>query len=143
MPKVKPIINQPISDRSDDSSRRILDSELHSEPEGIDVTVVVPMRNEEANVARVCAELQEVMDKEVLRYEVIIIYDGSSDGTAGELERATQHDPRFTILECYRSFGQSAGLSAGFRLARGKIIVPMDGDLQNDAHDIPRLIAHL
>jgi dolichol-phosphate mannosyltransferase len=143
MPKVKPIIDQPIIDRSDESSRRIPDSELRSEPEAIDVTVVVPMRNEEANVASVCAELQEVMDKELLRYEVIIINDGSSDRTAGELTRATQRDPRFTVVEFYRPFGQSAALSAGFRLARGKIIVPMDGDLQNDAHDIPRLIAHL
>ena len=109
----------------------------------MDVTVVVPMRNEEANVAPVCTELREVMDKEALRYEVIIINDGSTDGTAGELERATEHDPRFTVVQFYRAFGQSAALSAGFHMARGKIIVSMDGDLQNDPHDIPKLIAHL
>ena len=101
------------------------------------------MRNEEANVAPMCAELQEVMDKELLRYEVIIINDGSTDRTADELNKATQHDPRFTVVELYRSFGQSAALSAGFDIARGKIIVPMDGDLQNDPHDIPKLIAQL
>ena len=101
------------------------------------------MRNEEANVAPLCAELQEVMDKELLRYEVIIINDGSTDGTADELNKATQDDPRFTVVELYRSFGQSAALSAGFNMARGKIIVPMDGDLQNDPHDIPKLIAQL
>ena len=66
-----------------------------------DVTVVIPMRNEEANVAPLCAELQEVMDKEPLRYEVIIINDGSTDGTASELSKATQDDPRFTVVELY------------------------------------------
>ena len=101
------------------------------------------MRNEEANVASVCVELQEVMDKELLRYEAIIVNDGSTDRTADELNKATQHDPRFTVVELYRSFGQSAALSAGFDIARGKIIVPMDGDRQNDPHDIPRLIAEL
>jgi glycosyltransferase involved in cell wall biosynthesis len=101
------------------------------------------MRDEEANVAPLCTELQEVMDKELMRYEVIIVNDGSNDGTAGELKKAIQDDPRFTVVELYRSFGQSAALSAGFQLARGKIIVPMDGDLQNDPHDIPKLIAQL
>ncbi|HEX5491512.1 MAG TPA: glycosyltransferase family 2 protein [Candidatus Udaeobacter sp.] len=112
-------------------------------PGKCDVTVVVPMRNEEANVAPVCAELQQVMDKELLRYEVIIVNDGSTDRTADELDRAIRNDPRFTVIELYRSFGQSAALSAGFDLARGEIIVPMDGDLQNDPHDIPKLIAQL
>jgi glycosyltransferase involved in cell wall biosynthesis len=114
-----------------------------AESEELDVSVVIPMRNEEANAAPVCRELQEVMDKEPHRYEVIIINDGSTDGTAGELTKVTQDDPRFTVVELYRSFGQSAALSAGFHMARGKIIVPMDGDLQNDPHDIPKLIAHL
>lgn len=139
-----PTINQPIIHRSEDIlSRRGLDSRPISGSEEIDVTVVIPMRNEEANVAPVCRELQEVMDKELLRYEVIIINDGSTDRTADELTKATQDDPRFTIVELYTSFGQSAALSAGFNMARGKIIVPMDGDLQNDPHDIPKLIAQL
>jgi glycosyltransferase involved in cell wall biosynthesis len=138
------VMKQPIiHDFKEGSMRRGPGSELCSASEEIDVTVVVPMRNEEANVAPLCAELQEVMDKEPQRYEVIIINDGSTDGTADELTKATQDDPRFTIVELYRSFGQSAALSAGFHMARGKIIVPMDGDLQNDPHDIPKLIAHL
>jgi glycosyltransferase involved in cell wall biosynthesis len=137
-------MNQLIIHRlQDDSSGRGLGPQSGSQLEEIDVTVVVPMRNEEANVAPLCAELREVMDKELLRYEVIIINDGSSDGTADELIKATQDDPRFTVVELYRSFGQSAALSAGFNMARGKVIVPMDGDLQNDPHDIPKLIAQL
>ena len=118
-------------------------SELRPQSEEIDVTVVIPMRNEEANVASLCAELQEVTDKELLRYEMIIVNDGSTDGTAAALEMATQNDPRFTVVEFYRGFGQTAALAAGFSMARGNIIVPMDGDLQNDPRDIPRLIAQL
>ena len=137
-------MNQPIiHDFGDSSSRCGLGSEPRLASEQIDVTVVIPMRDEEANVAPLCTELQEVMDKELMRYEVIIVNDGSNDGTAGELKKAIQDDPRFTVVELYRSFGQSAALSAGFQLARGKIIVPMDGDLQNDPHDIPKLIAQL
>jgi glycosyltransferase involved in cell wall biosynthesis len=113
------------------------------EPQAIDVTVVIPMRNEEANVAPICAELREVMDRERDRYEVIIVNDGSSDGTARELERVARSDPRFTVVEFTRGFGQSAALAAGFHMARGRIIVPMDGDCQSDPRDIPKLVSRL
>ncbi len=137
-------MKQPTIDQLEDGlSRGDLNPGSHIELEEIDVSVVVPMRNEDANVAPLCAELQQVMDKDLLRYEVIIINDGSTDGTAGELNKATQDDRRFTVVELYRSFGQSAALSAGFNMARGKVIVPMDGDLQNDPHDIPKLVAQL
>lgn len=139
-----PTINRPIiHDAGDTLAELGPGSELRPQSEEIDVTVVIPMRNEEANVASLCAELQEVTDKELLRYEVIIVNDGSTDGTAAALEMATQNDSRFTVVEFYRGFGQSAALAAGFSMARGNIIVPMDGDLQNDPRDIPRLIAQL
>jgi glycosyltransferase involved in cell wall biosynthesis len=137
------MVQPSIQHLGDSSPTPVLGSRSDSASEKIDVSVVVPVRNEEANVAPLCAELREVMDKELPRYEVIIINDGSTDETAGELTKATQDDPRFTIVELYTSFGQSAALSAGFHIARGKIIVPMDGDLQNDPHDIPKLIAQL
>jgi glycosyltransferase involved in cell wall biosynthesis len=139
-----PTINRPIiHDVGDTLAGLGPGSEPRPRSEEIDVTVVIPMRNEEANVASLCAELQEVTDKELLRYEVIIVNDGSTDGTAAALEMATQNDSRFTVVEFYRGFGQSAALAAGFSMARGNIIVPMDGDLQNDPRDIPRLIAQL
>ena len=117
--------------------------ELSSLTEAVDVSVVIPMRNEETNVAPVCAELREVIDRQPLCYEVVIVNDGSSDGTARELEREAGDDPRFVIVELARGFGQSAALAAGFRMARGRIIVAMDGDRQNDPHDIPTLVARL
>jgi glycosyltransferase involved in cell wall biosynthesis len=119
---------------------------LHELPcvsDDVDVTIVVPMRNEESNVAAVCSELQEVISAQPLRYEVIIVNDGSTDETLHELEKATRDDPRFTVVEFARGFGQSAALAAGFRMAQGRVIVAMDGDRQNDPHDIPQLVARL
>lgn len=112
-------------------------------PPDVDISVVIPMKNEEDNVAPLCAELRQVMSEGKSTWEIIIINDGSTDGTARELERATREDPRFTVIEFARTFGQSAALAAGFNLARGEVIVPMDGDLQNDPHDIPKLVAKL
>ena len=118
-------------------------TELPPVAANVDVSIVIPMRDEETNVAALCSELEDVLAKEPLRYEVVIVNDGSSDGTARQLEEATHADPRFVTVELARSFGQSAALAAGFRTARGKIIVAMDGDRQNDPHDIPKLVARL
>jgi glycosyltransferase involved in cell wall biosynthesis len=117
--------------------------ELPAIAANVDVSIVIPMRDEETNVAALCSELEDVLDKEPLRYEVVIVNDGSRDGTARQLEEVTHAHPRFVTVELARSFGQSAALAAGFRMARGKIIVAMDGDRQNDPHDIPKLVASL
>ena len=114
-----------------------------SAAEDVDVSVIIPMRNERTNVAAVCSELQAVMDAQRLRYEVIIVNDGSDDGTSRELERAVQDDARFTVVEFTRRFGQAAALAAGFRSARGRVVVAMDGDRQSDPQDIPKLVARL
>jgi glycosyltransferase involved in cell wall biosynthesis len=118
-------------------------SAVGSYPAPVDVSVVVPMRDEATNVAAVCAELQEVIDAEPGRYEVIVVNDGSCDGTAAALEHAIGDDPRFTVIEFARNFGQSAALAAGFHHARGRIVVAMDGDCQNDPRDIPALVARI
>lgn len=124
------------------STLRLIE-EHPSSAEHVDVSVVIPMRDEETNVATVCAELQAMIDAQSLRYEVIIVNDGSTDGTARELETAVRDDPRFTVVEFARNFGQSAALAAGFRMAHGSVIVAMDGDQQNDPRDIPTLVARL
>src|SRR5687767_8731651 len=118
-------------------------AEMRSIASDVDVSIVIPMRDEETNVAALCSELEDVLDKEPLRYEVVIVNDGSRDGTARQLEEVAHAHPRFVIVEFARGFGQSAALAAGFRTARGKIIVAMDGDGQNDPHDIPKLVARL
>ncbi len=121
------------------------DSRRHTASDAVkrDLSIIIPMKDEEQNVGPLCAELIEVMDASGLDYEVIIINDGSTDGTARELARVIGNNPRFTVIEFTRRFGQSAAMGAGFRMARGKVLVPMDGDLQNDPHDIPKLLAKL
>jgi len=109
----------------------------------IDVSIVIPMRNEEENVEALCKELKEVMDRQAAAYEVVIVNDGSEDSTAEELRRRALDDPRFTVIELTRRFGQASAMNAGFKAARGQVIVPMDGDLQNDPNDIPGLVAKL
>jgi glycosyltransferase involved in cell wall biosynthesis len=113
------------------------------ESEAIDVSVVIPMRNEAPNVAVVCAEVASVLDAEPLRYEVIVVDDGSTDGTSRELQKVVGQNGHVTVLEFTRRFGQAAALAAGFRAARGGVVVAMDGDGQNDPRDIPRLVARL
>ncbi len=108
-----------------------------------DITVVVPVRNEAENIPELIRQLKRVLVQEQRLYEVIIVNDGSDDATAAQLQVHIAGDPRFTVIEFMRSFGQSAAMAAGFRYARGRVIVPMDGDLQNDPADIPGLVAAL
>ncbi len=109
----------------------------------IDLTIVIPLRNEEANVVPLYDELSTVMDAGPYSYEVLFIDDGSKDRTLSNLENAIADDPHCTILHLTRSFGQTAAMAAGFEIARGRVIVPMDGDLQNDPRDIAALVAKL
>lgn len=109
----------------------------------IDVTVVIPLRNEEDNVGPLYEELTVVMDGGCYTYEVLFIDDGSGDETLAKLEKVIADDPRCTVVQLTRNFGQTAAMAAGFEMARGRVIVPMDGDLQNDPRDIAALVAKL
>lgn len=103
------------------------------------ISVVVPVYNEEGNVAALYAELREVMDRFGQGYELIFVNDGSTDGTQAVLATLTGS----IILDLARNYGQSTALDAGFRAAKGEIIVSLDGDGQNDPHDIPKLLEAL
>jgi glycosyltransferase involved in cell wall biosynthesis len=112
-------------------------------PQHPDLSVVIPLCDEEQNIDSVARELLEVLDELPLSSEVVLVDDGSQDHTAALARRWSQRDPRFRLIEFRRNFGQTAALSAGFDHARGQVIVAMDGDLQNDPHDIPQLLAKL
>jgi glycosyltransferase involved in cell wall biosynthesis len=107
------------------------------EPE---ISVIIPVFNEELNVDELHARLAGVLAQSA---EIIFVDDGSSDGTPQRLAAIVAADPRVRIIRLRRNFGQTAALSAGIDHASGRIIVPMDGDLQNDPADIPRLLARL
>ena len=110
----------------------------------IDLSVLIPVYDEAENVAPLHAELDAVLRNSGLNYELIFVDDGSRDGTVAKLKAIQLADPdhvRVAILR--RNCGQTAALSAALDLARGQILIPMDGDRQNDPADIPRLLEKL
>lgn len=107
------------------------------------VSVVVPVFNERENLPRLYAALQAVLPVLGRPYEVLFVNDGSTDGSAEELERLARQDPRVKIIELRKNFGQTAAMSAGIRHARGDVVVTLDGDLQNDPTDIPLLLEQI
>lgn len=106
-----------------------------------EVSVVIPLYNEVESVAPLAEQLSAVLDSLGRRWEVIIVDDGSTDGSFEALAAVHQADPRFTIIRLRRNFGQTPAFAAGFDAARGDIVVTMDADLQNDPRDIPLLLA--
>ncbi len=109
----------------------------------VELSVVIPLYNEEANVEPLLTELLGALRALGRRHEVVCVDDGSSDGTFAALARAARAEPTLRVIRFRRNFGQTAAMSAGMEAARGEVIVPMDGDLQNDPADIGRLLAEL
>jgi glycosyltransferase involved in cell wall biosynthesis len=104
------------------------------------VSVVVPLRDEEPNVAPLHAELTAAMAATGVPYEILLIEDGSVDETFARLREVHGADPHVRVLRFDRNYGQTAAFAAGFAHARGRYIVTLDGDLQNDPADIARLL---
>ncbi|MCX8116299.1 MAG: glycosyltransferase family 2 protein [Desulfobacterota bacterium] len=104
------------------------------------ISIIVPVFNEVDNISPLVDRLVETMKRLNRPYEVIFIDDGSIDGTLEALIEAHRKDPHIKIISFTRNFGQTAALSAGIDSCFGDIIIPMDGDLQNDPEDIPHLL---
>ncbi|HMK65061.1 MAG TPA: glycosyltransferase family 2 protein [Thermodesulfobacteriota bacterium] len=109
----------------------------------MDLSVVIPFFNEEQNISMFFEELCGVLQGTGLAWEVLAIDDGSTDATFSLLKGEAQKWGCVKVLRLRKNFGQTAALSAGFDLAEGEIIVTMDGDLQNDPHDIPALLTKI
>ncbi|HSE06469.1 MAG TPA: glycosyltransferase family 2 protein [Methylomirabilota bacterium] len=108
-----------------------------------ELTVLLPAFNEAESLAELWSELAPVLDALARPAEVIIVDDGSTDATAAVARALHARDPRVRLLRLARNGGLSVALDAGFARARGRIVVTLDSDLQNDPRDIPRLLAHL
>jgi glycosyltransferase involved in cell wall biosynthesis len=109
----------------------------------MDLSVVVPVYNEAENLQPLCQRIHEALAPTAWTYEIVIVDDGSTDGSDQILAGLHAENSRLKVLRFRRNFGQTAALAAGFTYAHGNIIVSLDGDLQNDPTDIPRLVAKL
>jgi glycosyltransferase involved in cell wall biosynthesis len=109
----------------------------------VELSVIVPVRNEAPGLVELHRELTETLDRWGRSYEIIAIDDGSTDDSFAVLSRLHAVDQRLRVIRFRRNFGQTAAFSAGFAHARGRLIVTSDGDLQNDPRDIPRMIEKL
>jgi glycosyltransferase involved in cell wall biosynthesis len=104
------------------------------------LSIVIPVYNEQENVGLLHDKLRKALDPLRLEYEILFVDDGSTDGTLAALERIQASDSHVMMLSLRRNFGQTAAFAAGFDFARGDVVVTMDGDLQNDPADIPKLL---
>lgn len=110
------------------------------------VSVVVPLYNEEENVQELYERLKQALDAlgstqpDYQDYEIVFVDDGSTDKTMELIEQIQKADPRLVALSFRRNFGQTAAFAAGFDYAQGDVIITMDGDLQNEPNDIPKLL---
>jgi dolichol-phosphate mannosyltransferase len=108
-----------------------------------EVSVVIPVYNEEENLPILAAELHGTLRPLKRSYEVLFVDDGSIDRSPEILARLQREDPAVRVIRLKRNAGQSAALEAGFRFARGAVVVTLDADLQNDPADIPALLAKI
>ncbi|HET7344111.1 MAG TPA: glycosyltransferase family 2 protein [Methylomirabilota bacterium] len=108
-----------------------------------DLSVVIPVYNEEENLPLLWPELRGVLEPLRLDFEVVFVDDGSRDRSAEIIRGFREADPRVRLVRLKANAGETAATDAGFKTARGRFIVTMDADLQNDPHDIPAMLGHL
>jgi glycosyltransferase involved in cell wall biosynthesis len=109
----------------------------------MDISIVIPSYNEEKNVKDLYLQISSVLKSLKKDYEIIFIDDGSTDNTYKELQKLNSKDNKVRVIKFRKNFGQTQSWSAGFAQAKGKFIITMDSDLQNDPKDIPKLLKKL
>ncbi len=107
------------------------------------VSVVVPLRDEEGTLEALYESVREVLEGARLSFELVLVDDGSDDESLAVMTMLARRDPRVRPIALRDRFGKAAALSTGFRVSRGRAVVTMDADLQDDATDIPRMLARL
>ena len=109
----------------------------------VDVSIVVPLYNEEENIRPLYECVCAALTGHDFTWELILVDDGSGDQSCSILREITEQDQRVKVIRFRRNFGQTAAMAAGFDAAIGEVVIPMDGDLQNDPLDIPALLAKI
>ena len=109
----------------------------------LDLSVVLPVYNEEENLPLLWPELRGVLDPLGITYEIVFVDDGSRDRSADLVKGFRELDARVRLVRLKENAGETAATEAGFKASRGRCVVVMDADLQNDPHDIPRLLDEL
>jgi len=111
--------------------------------ESLDLSVIAPIYNEEESIPHLISEVHEALDPTGLRFELILVDDGSRDRSYEVMAELAANDPALVIVRLRRNFGQTAALQAGLDSARGSRVVLMDADLQNDPKDIPAMLSKI
>lgn len=109
----------------------------------VDLSILIPVYNEEESIPLLYQRILNVLDHSGRSFEIILIDDGSRDGSLAAIDKVADADRRVKSVVLSRNFGQTAALMAGIRVAKGNILIPMDGDLQNDPGDILRMLEKL
>ena len=105
----------------------------------MDLSIVIPLYNEEESLPELCKWIRDVADKNQYDYEIILIDDGSTDDSWKVIEELSKNHPEIKGIRFQRNYGKSAGLNEGFRAAQGNVIITMDADLQDSPDEIPDL----
>jgi glycosyltransferase involved in cell wall biosynthesis len=105
----------------------------------MDVSIIIPLKDEEESLPELCAWIKRVMDHNAFSYEIIMVDDGSSDGSWEVIQRLRSGDPCIKGIKFQRNYGKSAALNEGFAAAKGDVVITMDADLQDSPDEIPDL----
>ena len=120
-----------------------MDTAVDDRPDGVDISVVIPVLNEAETIQPLSDQITAVLDDLGRSCEIVFVDDGSQDDTVERIRRAHEADARVRLVRFRRNFGKAAALCAGFDVSRGSLVVTMDGDLQDDPDEIPKLLEKL
>ena len=107
------------------------------------ISIIIPVFNESESIAYLLEEVKSVMEVNELNYELIVVNDGSQDNTDAVLVELIKNIKELLVISLRKNYGQTAAMAAGFDISRGDIVITLDGDLQNDPNDIPKLISEI
>ena len=107
------------------------------------ISIIIPVFNEGESIAYLLDEVLNVMQNNKLNCELIVVNDGSNDNTSIVLDELTIKVKELSVISLRKNYGQTAAMAAGFDNSKGEIVITLDGDLQNDPNDIPKLISHI